>query len=123
MTWCGPSGTIGPRTAPHLRLGDMSAPSPDFPGKISALDMNGCWCCICFPMGPGCFSSAALGPDRKTDTVFWPCLPIPLPEDRVRIPDTNTFMKSDDHNAVDFYSSANCLSGGQPCLACGFKFC
>ena len=115
-------GTISMRTAPQLRLGVAPADgsSPDFPGKIVAQQMQGCWMCFCWPGGWALFSKTAQGPDHIVHSGMV-CLmftiPLPFTEPRKRVPYTNGFNKADGsepHN-IDTYVSPGCVKNGPSC--------
>jgi len=92
-------------------------------GLLATEQLDGCFVCCCFPLGPGFYMSKADGPNNKMDTVFWLPLPIPVPDYRERVPGTNNFRKPEDHNSVDTYSSDRCLATSQPYATCGFRIC
>ena len=115
-------GTISMRTAPQLRLGvaPSDGSSPDFPGKIVAQQMQGCWMCFCWPGGWALFSKTAQGPDHIVHSGMV-CLmftiPLPFTEPRKRVPYTNGFNKADGsepHN-IDTYVSPGCVKNGPSC--------
>ena len=84
-------------------------------GLIGAPNLDGCWCCYCFPLGFGWFLSSSTGPDSKKDVVFCALLPFcPCREERIRTPGTNKFYKSDDPRLVDVYDSERCGHAENP---------
>ena len=70
-------------------------PQPDFPGKVSAEYVQGCWACCFFPVGCSVFKKTAAGPDNYMNEgcfLLFGVIPMPYIERRARLPGTNGFV-------------------------------
>ena len=67
----------------------------DFPGKVSAEYVQGCWACCRTPFGCMAFKKTAAGPDSYMNEgccLLFGVIPMPYVEPRVRLPGTNGFV-------------------------------
>ena len=70
-------------------------PQPDFPGKVSAEYVQGCWACCFFPVGCSVFKKTAAGPDNYMNEgcfLLFGVIPMPYIERRARLPGNNFFV-------------------------------
>ena len=75
-------------------------PQPDFPGKISAEYLHGCWACCCIPLGCNFFKKFAAGPDNYREEgccLLFGVIPRPYTESYERLPGTNRFVNPQKH--------------------------
>ena len=75
-------------------------PQPDFPGKISAEYLHGCWACCCIPLGCNFFKKFAAGPDNYREQgccLLFGAIPLPYTESYERLPGTNRFVNPQKH--------------------------
>jgi hypothetical protein len=89
-----------------------------FPGYISAYDLEGCWACVCVPLGWACFKKEAQGPDSLLlhGLCFVCCvIPCPFRDMRHRVPGTNGFHKEGEPDDVDHHWSRSCDCNGPSC--------
>lgn len=108
-------GTISPRQAPHLVLGQGAA-------ELSAEELKGCWKCCCLPCGAAIFSISPRGHDDYVECgifLFLFAVPIPYVKRRSKGRGRNTFVNNVDPNDVAAFLNDKTIDPGPFCLKGG----
>jgi len=118
---------VGGGASPHLVNSIHSIGEHNFSGKIYAEQLQGCWCCACWPFFGAIERKLADGPDVLVHSGI--CLPLCLPYNDPwdRRHGTNIFYKRKKPEEMLDYSMSNtpggCFSFGPGCTGRLCKCC
>jgi len=115
-------GTISPKHATHLVLAaKLPGMTTNFPGKISAYDIEGCWGCSLCPFVYLSAIEKKLARDEDTLLHSGLCLPLFLHYNEYwdRVGDSNVFKKRGQKDTLN-YGKPSCLCFG---AGCSVRFC